>query len=210
MSMIPVEEVVSELQRGGLIIAPVEHSYVLLCDAFNQVAVKRLHELRGDAPGIAAQVIIGDVRTLTGIAQGVTEEMTELAKKFWPGLLTLNLQPNATLNWDLGDGGALGEIAVRIPKQDYLNQLLIKSGPLAMASASKVGTGSALLLDPRSEICQGADLIIDIGELSAGPLSTIVRASIIGRPSPLEISRVGAITLDEIAAIVPEIKVATA
>lgn len=210
MSLIPVEEVVSELQRGGIVIAPVEHSYVLLCDAFNQVAVKRLHDLRGDAPGIAAQVIIGDVRTLTGIAQGVTEEMTTLATKFWPGLLTLNLQPNSTLNWDLGDGGALGEIAVRIPKQDYLNELLIKSGPLAMAAASKVGLGSTLVLDSKSEICQGADLIIDIGELSRGPLSTVVRASIIGKQSPLEISRVGAITLDEITAFVPEIKVATA
>jgi tRNA threonylcarbamoyl adenosine modification protein (Sua5/YciO/YrdC/YwlC family) len=210
MSTIPVEEVASELQRGGLVIAPVEHSYVLLCDAFNQVAVKRLHELRGDAPGIAAQVIIGDVRTLSGIVQGVTEEMMALATKFWPGLLTLNLQPNSTLNWDLGDAGALGEIAVRIPRQEYLNQLLIKSGPLAMASANKVGKGTALFLDPRSEIYQGADLIIDIGELSAGPLSTVVRASIIGRPSPLEISRVGAITLDEIVAIVPEIQVATA
>jgi L-threonylcarbamoyladenylate synthase len=210
MSLIPVEEVVSELQRGGLVIAPVEHSYVLLCDAFNQVAVRRLHELRADSPGIAAQVIIGEARTLSGIAQGVTEEMLNLAAKFWPGLLTLYLQPNSTLNWDLGDGGALGEFAVRIPKQDYLNQLLLKSGPLAMATASKVGTGSVLHLDSRSEICQGADLIIDIGELSAGPRSTVIRASIIGRPSPLEITRVGAITLDEITEIVPEIKVATA
>jgi hypothetical protein len=37
-----------------------------------------------------------------------------------------------------------------------------------------------------------------------------VRNSIIGKVSPLEISRVGAITFEEIAALVPEITVATA
>ena len=210
MTQPKVEDVVAELQRGAIVIAPVEHSYVLLCDAFNQSSVRRLHELRGDQPGIAAQVIVGSVATLSGITQGNSEAMLALAKTFWPGLLTLNLQPNPALNWDLGDGAALGEIAVRIPKQEFLLKVLNLSGPLAMASASPAGFGAVLEIDYESEIVKSADLVIDLGALPAGALSTVVRNSIIGKVSPLEISRVGAITFEEIAALVPEITLAPA
>ena len=110
----------------------------------------------------------------------------------------------------MGDGAALGEIAVRIPKQEFLLKVLNLSGPLAMASASPAGFGAVLEIDYESEIVKSADLVIDLGALPAGALSSVVRNSIIGKVSPLEISRVGAITFEEIAALVPEITVATA
>ena len=62
-----VTKAVEALREGRLIIAPIEHAYVFIADAFNHGTVKKMHILRGDALGVAAQVIVGDVKTATGI-----------------------------------------------------------------------------------------------------------------------------------------------
>ena len=54
-----VTKAVEALREGRLIIAPIEHAYVFVVDAFNHGAVKKMHILRGDALGVAAQVIGG-------------------------------------------------------------------------------------------------------------------------------------------------------
>ena len=62
-----VTRAVDALREGRLIIAPAEHAYVFVADAFNHGAVKKMHILRGDALGVSAQVIVGDVKTATGV-----------------------------------------------------------------------------------------------------------------------------------------------
>ena len=54
-----IDRVIAGIQRGEVVILPLEHSYVYACDAFSFAAVNRLHLLRNDPPGIAAQVLIG-------------------------------------------------------------------------------------------------------------------------------------------------------
>ena len=51
------EKVIAAIKRGEVVILPLEHSYVYACDAFSFAAVNRLHQLRNDPPGIAAQVV---------------------------------------------------------------------------------------------------------------------------------------------------------
>ena len=86
-----IERAVASLRDGKLIIAPLEHGYVYLADAFNHGAVKKIHKLRQSPPATAAQVIVGDVKTVKGISLQFGETITALAEKFWPGLLTINL-----------------------------------------------------------------------------------------------------------------------
>jgi L-threonylcarbamoyladenylate synthase len=49
------------LRDGKVIVAPIEHSYVFVADAFNHGAVAKIHQLRGDDLGVAAQVLIRDL-----------------------------------------------------------------------------------------------------------------------------------------------------
>ena len=63
-------------------------------------------------------------------------------QNFWPGLLSLNLKPQAGLNWDLGDGNTLDQISVRIPDSQFILEVLKKSGPLVIASAAAAGSGA--------------------------------------------------------------------
>ena len=194
------ERVIASIKRGEVVILPLEHSYVYACDAFSLAAVNRLHQLRNDPEGVAAQVIIGKVETLAGLAQGLTPAVQDLTREFWPGMLTLKLPQNQSLNWDLGDGGALNEFAVRVPNQSETLEVLKETGPLAIASATFAGN-AAVTLAPKSSEMES----LDIGELTAWPLSTVVAVA----GENLTIVRVGAVTFEELRKVVSAIELAS-
>ena len=200
-----VQQVVDSLRRGEIIVAAVEHAYVYACDAFDRDAVTNLHTLRGDDFGVAAQVMIGNAETLEGLAQDVSSDVKALTDKFWPGLLTLHIQPHMGLNWDLGDEGELGEFAVRIPDREFFLSVLNKSGPLAVASAAITGRPPAMNIGAISALASDVGIYIDEGELSPGPVSTVVQQKIIGDQSGLEVVREGAITLAQLTEVLPTI-----
>ncbi|MDA0259548.1 MAG: Sua5/YciO/YrdC/YwlC family protein [Actinobacteria bacterium] len=194
-----IEKVVAGIQRGEVVILPLEHSYVYACDAFGFAAVNRLHQLRNDPKGVAAQVLIGKARTLSGLAQGLTANVSKLAEEFWPGLLTLNLPQNQSLSWDLGDGGYLKNFAVRMPNQKQTLEVLNATGPLAIASATVAGEAPV-----RTAANPHRLDILDIGELESGPLSTVV----VQTGEKLLLSRVGAITLEDLRKVDSAIELA--
>ena len=194
-----IEQVIAGIQRGEVVILPLEHSYVYACDAFSFAAVNRLHQLRNDQPGIAAQVIVGNAQTLSGLAQGLSEDINNLTTEFWPGLLTLNLLQNQSLSWDLGDGGALKNFAVRMPDQAQTLEVIRSTGPLAIATATIAG-GPAVL---RIENTFGLEAL-DIGELEGGPLSSVVAQ--VGEK--LELLRVGSLTFEDLRKVASAIELA--
>jgi L-threonylcarbamoyladenylate synthase len=204
-----IEQVVASLQSGAINVFAIESAYVYACNAFDQDAVQRLHTLRGDDFGTACQVMIGNVQTLEGLAQDVSPEIKKLAKTFWPGLLTLHVQPHRGLNWDLGDGGELGEFAVRIPKSEFFQQVLAQSGPLAVASASLAGRPPVRDIGAIVALYSDIGIYADEGVLRAGKASTVVRQSVIGVESGLEVLREGAITLARLKKVLPAISLAT-
>ena len=197
----------NEIRKGSVIVLPVEGSYLYVADAFNLSAVKRIHELRGDQKGVASSVAISKVETLKGIANNLSDGLLKLANKFWPGLLTIYVQPNSALAWDLGDAGTLGEFAVRIPNSKILAQLTKNIGPLAIASAANAGKGAARNLDEVSALLGEIHLYVDGGQLPESELSTVIRSRVIGLPE-LEIIRLGAISLQDLQEIVPGISLA--
>ncbi len=194
-----IEKVIAAIKRGEVVILPLEHSYVYACDAFSFAAVNRLHQLRNDPPGVAAQVVIGKAQTLSGLAQSVSSEIKKLTEEFWPGLLTLNLAQSQSLVWDLGDDGKLRDFAVRMPEQTQTLEVINATGPLAIASATVAGEA------PVRAAANPHNLeILDIGELEIGPLSTVV----VQAGPKLLLSRVGAITLEDLRKVVPTIELA--
>lgn len=196
-----VATAVAALKDGYVIVAPLEHSYALVADAFFQDGVRALHVLRGDALGVAAQVAIASRDSIDGIARSISVDARTLMNNFWPGLLSLNLKPQAGLNWDLGDGNTLDQVSVRIPKSEFILEVLKKSGPLAIASAALVGTAaindSADISFLESEVAA----IFTAGALPTGGASTVI--DLTGFRS--RITRQGAISLSEITALVPDI-----
>ena len=199
-----LHEATKALGDGYVIVAPLENGYVLLADAFFHDAVRCLHVLRGDALGVAAQVLIPGIETLDGIAREVSDQSRALMTKFWPGLLSMNLRPQRGLNWDLGDMQQLDQISVRVPSSEpssqFVLELLKRSGPLATASAARAGKPP--ILDPADLHFDQTQVaaIFTQGVITPAPATTIIESDNTGS----RIKREGAISTDEIVAVAPE------
>lgn len=196
-----VARALKEIRDGYVIVAPLEHGYVYLADAFSPYAVRAMHVLRKDADGIAAQVLAHSAQTVTGIARDISDETNALMTEFWPGLLSLNLKPMRALTWDLGDDTELDLFSVRVPKSKFVKALLKESGPLAVASASPAGQPPMLKIN-RTQVKEwDVAVVFDNGPLKRGASSTVVEVSKTG----LRIVREGAISRDALSAVAPSL-----
>lgn len=198
-----IERAVAALRDGKLIIAPLEHAYVFVADAFNHGAVKKIHLLRQDPRGVAAQVIVGDLRTVKGITRDFGPTVTEICEKFWPGLLTINSAPAQGLVWDLGDERTLDEISIRVPAADFLREVALASGPLAIGSAALSGRPATRKSTFFPALDGDYAALFDAGELPEGPNSTVLSI----KDDGVILRRQGAISLAELRAITPNIAV---
>ena len=196
-----VATAVTALKDGYVIVAPLEHSYALITDAFMHDAVRAMHVLRGDALGVAAQVAIANRDYIDGIAREISSDARLLMQNFWPGLLSLNIRPQAGLNWDLGDGNSLDQISVRVPESQFISEVLKKSGPLAIASAALVGEKAINDSADITYLDLDVAAIFTAGVLPSGGVSTVIDLTGIRT----RIVREGAISISEITALVPDI-----
>ena len=196
-----VDTAVRYIKSGEVIIAAAEHGYVYLADAFDKDAVKAIHILRGDRTNVVAQVFIGDIKVLTGITARLTQEQDNLLKAFWPGLLSVTMKSQLALSWDLGDERRLGKVNVRLPNRKFLNAILLKTGPLAVASVALTGESAILDLKKLSIYESDIGVIFDEGQLASGQLSTWIDIS----ENEITAVRVGDISLEKLRSIVPTI-----
>jgi tRNA threonylcarbamoyl adenosine modification protein (Sua5/YciO/YrdC/YwlC family) len=196
-----VDTAVRYLKSGEVIIAAAEHGYVYLADAFDKDAVKAIHILRGDRTNVVAQVFIGDIKVLTGITARLTQEQDNLLKAFWPGLLSVTMKSQLALSWDLGDERRLGKVNVRLPNRKFLNAILLKTGPLAVASVALTGESAILDLKKLSIYESDIGVVFDEGQLASGQLSTWIDLS----ENEITVVRVGDISLEQLRSIVPTI-----
>jgi len=189
------------IRDGYVIVAPLEHSYVYLCDAFSHDAVRTMHVMRGDALGVAAQVLISDTTRAVGIIRDFNEPLKQLVEKFWPGLLSVTAKPQLALNWDLGDDRNLDLINVRVPGAEFVRAIAAEVGPLATASATKVGEPAIDSIEYISIDGTHLALIFDGGVLPKGKPTTIVETT----ESGLKVRRIGAISQAQLAEVTPDI-----
>jgi tRNA threonylcarbamoyl adenosine modification protein (Sua5/YciO/YrdC/YwlC family) len=189
------------IRDGYVIVVPLEHSYAYLCDAFSHDAVRTMHVMRGDALGVAAQVLISDAARAAGIIRDASEDLQKLTSAFWPGLLSLTAKPQLALNWDLGDDRKLDLINIRVPVAEFARALTAEVGPLATASATLAGQPAITSIDDISIDGTHLALIFDDGQLPKGQPTTIVETTETG----LKVGRIGAISQAQLAEVTPDI-----
>jgi tRNA threonylcarbamoyl adenosine modification protein (Sua5/YciO/YrdC/YwlC family) len=187
------------VRDGFVIVTPHENGYVYLCDAFSEDAVRAMHVLRGDALGVAAQVLISDHSQIEGLARDISDDARALMKAFWPGALSLTLRPQRGLNWDLGDAGLLDWVSIRMPSHDFLQALIKETGPLAVASASMAGHQPILEISQLNLQGHEVALIIDSGAITSAKISSHVEIEL----TESRLVREGAISQSEIQKVIP-------
>ena len=187
------------IRDGFVIITPHENGYVYLCDAFSQDSVRAMHVLRGDALGVAAQVLIADYSQIEGLTREITEDARALMKAFWPGALSLTLRPQRGLNWDLGDAGELDQISIRMPAHEFLQALIKETGPLAVASAAMAGHQPILEISQLDLQGHEVAMIVDAGVINPAQRSSQVEIEL----AETRLVHEGAISQSEIQKVIP-------
>ncbi|MGY2065046.1 L-threonylcarbamoyladenylate synthase [Blastococcus sp. SYSU DS0619] len=188
------------ITRGELVLLPTDTVYGVAADAFTPAAVTRLLAAKNRGRAMPVPVLIGEASTLAGLVVRTPDVALRLAQEFWPGGLTLVLEHAPSLAWDLGD--AEGTVAVRLPGDELTRDLLRRTGPLAVSSANRSGRPAATSAQQADmQLGAHAAVVLDDGPRTSSAASTIVDCT---GPAP-RVLRVGAIPVDRLQQVVPEL-----
>ncbi|MGH8700456.1 MAG: L-threonylcarbamoyladenylate synthase [Burkholderiales bacterium] len=190
------EQAVTVLRAGGLVAFPTETVYGLGADASNPAAVRKIFEAKGRPATHPVIVHLADAVQLANWAREIPEGARRLARKFWPGPLTVILKRSPRVS-DVVTGGQ-DTVALRVPSHPLALQLLARfGGGIAAPSANRHGRVSATAAEHvRREFGDALGCVLDGGEARIGIESAIVDLSG-GKPVLL---RPGWITAAEIEA----------
>ncbi|MEO7412866.1 MAG: L-threonylcarbamoyladenylate synthase [Opitutaceae bacterium] len=179
-----------QLQAGELVAVPTETVYGLAANALDARACQKIFKAKGRPANDPLIVHLADARDLARLAIPNPPAL-RLAKKFWPGPLTLVL-PKTALIPDVVSAG-LPSVAVRVPAHPLFRRLLKLAGiPLAAPSANRFGYISPTTAAHVQEgLGEKIAHILDGGPSQIGLESTIVDLRDPQRPRLL---RAGAIT----------------
>jgi len=171
-----INEAVEILRKGGVVAFPTDTVYGLGADALNCAAVARIYDIKGRPRDRQLPLLIADVERLTALANPIPGIAWFLARRFWPGGLTLVLRKADSLPAHLAPGPA---IAVRVPNHPVCLALIKGlSNPIIGTSANPSGQPSVLTADEVAQQLGGRiDLIIKGGKCPGGRESTVVDVS---------------------------------
>jgi len=184
------------LRAGEIVAVPTETVYGLAANALDPRACRKIFRAKGRPTTDPLIVHVGRLEQLHELCE-VNDAARRLAKKFWPGPLTLVL-PKKSAVPDIVTAGR-DSVAVRMPRHPLLRRLLEHTGlPLAAPSANPFGYISPTTAEHvRENLGHRIAHILDGGTASIGLESTIVDLRDAKNPRLL---RPGAITREQLAA----------
>lgn len=183
------------VRAGEVVVLPTDTVYGIGCDAFNASAVAAVLAAKGRGREMPPPVLVPNQRTVDGLARGVPAYVRHLIDEFWPGPLTLVLEAQPSLTWDLGETN--GTVALRMPDHEVALALLAQAGPMAVTSANLTGSPAAQTADEaRAQLGAAVAVYLDGGPATRGAASTILDCT---GGAPLTL-REGALTRLEIDA----------
>jgi len=193
-----VDEAARILRGGGLVAFPTETVYGLGADAFNADAVVRVFRAKGRPADNPVIVHVGSTDELQKIASDLPATATMLAKKFWPGPLTLVVRHRNQLPVEVTAG--LPTAALRMPDHPVALALIRAFGrgivgPSANLSGKPSPTTAQHVL---SDLDGLVDAILDSGRTRIGLESTVLDMT----TSPPTILRPGGLPKEEIEEVV--------
>ena len=169
-----IEEAGAILRRGGLVAFPTETVYGLGGDALDAKASEKIYAAKGRPSDNPLIVHIARMEDLDRIVQSVPEKARILARRYWPGPLTMILPKSSAVPYETT--GGLESVAVRYPSHPVAQALILAGGGFVAApSANTSGRPSPTTAAHVEEDLSGAvDMILDGGQVGIGIESTIV------------------------------------
>jgi L-threonylcarbamoyladenylate synthase len=188
------------IRAGKLVAFPTETVYGLGANALDAAAVERIFVAKGRPRTSPLIVHVDSVEMARLFADCWPDAAETLARRYWPGPLTLVVPKRATIP-DIVTAG-LPTVALRVPAHPLALQLIRAAGvPIAAPSANRFTELSPTAAGHVPE--RLADFVLDGGPARIGIESTVL--SLVAAPALL---RPGVIPLTEIEALIGPVEIA--
>ncbi len=169
------------IKNQGVIAYPTDTIWGLGCDATDEVAVKKIYEVKGRREDKSVIVLVSDDRMLLKYVKDVPEMAWELMD-YSEKPLTI-IYPEGK-NLAKGVIAQDGTIAIRVVKDDFCQKLIQKLGkPLVSTSANKSGEPSPQSFrDINQSVLDAVDYVVNLRQNETGSASpsSIVQLGING------------------------------
>ncbi len=196
-----IREAAQRLRRGELVAFPTETVYGLGANALDAQAVEKIFEAKGRPRTSPLIVHVASLEAARELAAEWPDSAEQVARRFWPGPLTLVL-PKREMVPDIVTAG-LSTVGIRVPRHPVALALLCEAGvPVAAPSANLF-----MRLSPtaREHVAFAGVMVLEGGDSEVGIESTVV--SLAGAPRLL---RAGAVSVTELESVVGPVTVGEA
>lgn len=163
-------EVITLLKNGSVGLIPTDTVYGLACDATNQNSIEKIYNLK-ERSGKPGTVIAANIDQLEKL--GLKRRYLKAVEEYWPGPVSILIPCSFDLNY-LTLRTML--LAVRIPDDQELQDLLLKTGPLLTSSANKTGKPPITNIESAKYIFKDElDFYVDGGDYSGREASALIK-----------------------------------
>lgn len=191
-----VEAATAALRAGELVVVPTDTVYGVAADAFDREGTQKVFRAKSRSRSFPLPVLVRSPKQVIGLVTRVPEAAELLMAAYWPGPLTLVVARDANLTWDLGDDE--GTVALRMPMDEVVLEIIREVGPLAVTSANRSGHPPARTADEaRQALGDAVAVYVDGGPRTQAAPSTIVDLT---RPEP-QVLREGAVSTEQVLAV---------
>jgi len=190
-----VKYAAEQIQAGKVLGMPTDTFYGLAADPFNLRAVERVYEIKSRLRHKPLSLLIEDVDQAEEFAGPLSEDFKLLARRFWPGPLTM-IVPAAS-HLPLKVTANTGNVALRVPAAEIpLAVVRAAKVPITATSANLSGAVECATAEQvRDQLQDRISLIVDGGKSPRAVPSSIVHFSADGS---WQILREGAIAAKDI------------
>jgi L-threonylcarbamoyladenylate synthase len=173
-----IERAAQLLRAGRLVAFPTETVYGLGANALDAAAVERIYAVKRRPATSPLIVHVASIEMAQSLVESWTELAGTLARKFWPGPLTLVLQKHERGNLAIPGivTADLPTVGIRMPSHPVALKLIRAAGvPLAAPSANRFTELSPTTAEHvRAGLGSEVDLILDGGPCQIGIESTVL------------------------------------
>ncbi len=122
---------------AGLVVAiPTDALYTLVADPFSVPAVRKVYAAKGREIQRALPMLVRDALMVEELAREISPRFRMLARKFWPGPLTLIMPASASV--PLRATGNTGRLAVRQARCRLTDELIARLNQPVIATSANV------------------------------------------------------------------------
>lgn len=186
-----------QIRAGEVLGMPTDTFYGLAADPFNLRAVDRVYEIKSRSRHKPLSLLIESMDQAEDLTQPLPEEFYALARKYWPGPLTLIVKASSRL--PLKVTANTGNVALRVPNAKIPRAVVEAAQiPVTATSANLSGESECTTAIAVRDQLQGRiSIIVDGGTSPREVASTIV--DLTDEEARWRVLREGAIPAQEIS-----------